>query len=65
MSKGYKYKSHYHTIIGWPIREAIENGNGNGSRNTGTGTNKTSKETPRARDAHVGDGAPFPIDAEY
>ncbi len=21
MSKGYKYKSHYHTIIGWPMRE--------------------------------------------
>ena len=28
MSKGYKYKSHYHTIIGWPMKEA----NGNGSK---------------------------------
>ena len=22
MSKGYKYKSHYHTLIGWPMKEA-------------------------------------------
>lgn len=22
MSKGYKYKSHYHTILGWPMEEA-------------------------------------------
>lgn len=26
MSKGYKYKSHYHTIIGWPMKEASGNG---------------------------------------
>lgn len=28
-SKGYKYKSHYHTILGWPMEEARKNG-GNG-----------------------------------
>lgn len=27
MSKGYKYKSHYHTIIGWPMKEVAGNGN--------------------------------------
>jgi len=27
-SKGYKYKSHYHTILGWPMEEARKNGNG-------------------------------------
>jgi len=27
-SKGYKYKSHYHTIIGWPMKEAKEQGGG-------------------------------------
>lgn len=26
MSKGYKYKSHYHTIIGWPMKEVAGNG---------------------------------------
>lgn len=25
-SKGYKYKSHYHTLIGWPMKEAKEQG---------------------------------------
>jgi hypothetical protein len=28
MSKGVKYKSHYHTLIGWPMKEAGGNGNG-------------------------------------
>lgn len=27
-SKGYKYKSHYHTLIGWPMKEAKEQGGG-------------------------------------
>lgn len=27
-SKGYKYKSHYHTLLGWPMEEARKNGNG-------------------------------------
>ena len=32
MSKGYKYKSHYHTIIGWPMEQVKSGGNGNGNR---------------------------------
>jgi uncharacterized protein YdaU (DUF1376 family) len=28
MSKGYKYKSHYHTLIGWPMKEVDGNGKG-------------------------------------
>jgi inhibitor of KinA sporulation pathway (predicted exonuclease) len=32
MSKGYKYKSHYHTIIGWPMKE-VEGGK-DGNRQT-------------------------------
>ena len=32
MSKGYKYKSHYHTLIGWPMEQVKSGGNGNGSR---------------------------------
>jgi hypothetical protein len=31
MSKGYKYKSHYHTIIGWPMKEAQGGNNGTGN----------------------------------
>ncbi len=31
MAKGYKYKSHYHALIGWPMREAMGGVNGRGS----------------------------------
>jgi hypothetical protein len=31
MSKGYKYKSHYHTLIGWPMKEAQGGNNGTGN----------------------------------
>lgn len=62
MSKGYKYKSHYHTIIGWPMREATggNNGNGNGSGNNGS-TGTAIKKTGCAQS----DGQPYPVDAEY
>ena len=36
MSKGYKYKSHYHTIIGWPMREAMGGNNANTSQGFST-----------------------------
>ena len=42
MSKGYKYKSHYHTIIGWPMKEV----NGNGSK-----SHITPKTYAQAQDA--------------
>jgi len=38
MSKGYKYKSHYHTIIGWPMEEVQD------------GSNKTTDRWYRTRD---------------
>jgi uncharacterized protein YdaU (DUF1376 family) len=62
MSKGYKYKSHYHTIIGWPMKEATggNNGNGNGSGFTGS-TGSTFKKAGGAQS----DGQPYPVDAEY
>lgn len=58
MSKGYKYKSHYHTIIGWPMREAQENGNRSGDFGRGTGT-----PTQKAGRAKSDDRA-YPIDVE-
>jgi uncharacterized protein YdaU (DUF1376 family) len=64
MSKGYKYKSHYHTLIGWPMKEA-QGGNGNGSGNTrhgfngGTGTANAKTGTAQS------DGTPWPADREF
>lgn len=56
-SKGYKYKSHYHTIIGWPMKEAMGGNNGNG---TASSTGKVNSEKGRARS----DGQPYPVDLE-
>lgn len=60
MSKGKNYKSHYHTILGWPLKEAL--GNGNGSQ---PGTGKAAPKTAGAGASHVGDGQPYPCDGEY
>jgi hypothetical protein len=58
MSKGYKYKSHYHTLIGWPMKEARGNGNGNGfARSPGPAVKKTGNAES--------DGQPYPADREY
>jgi phage replication O-like protein O len=59
MSKGYKYKSHYHTIIGWPMREAQGNGS-NRSGNSYGGARTPVEKTGRAKS----DGEPYPIDFE-
>ena len=32
MSKGKKYNSHYHTILGWPVQQAMYKGNVTSSR---------------------------------
>lgn len=63
MSKGYKYKSHYHTLLGWPMVEATggNNGNGNGSRFITGGTGTVIKKAGGAQS----DGQPYPVDAEY
>jgi uncharacterized protein YdaU (DUF1376 family) len=61
MSKGYKYKSHYHTIIGWPIKEVhreVNNGAGNGF--TGSKSAAIAKTG-----AAQSDGTPWPADREY
>jgi len=57
MSKGYKYKSHYHTIIGWPMKEAQGNGR---PGNTQIGTGSVAPKAGRAKS----DGEPYPIDFE-
>lgn len=54
MSKGYKYKSHYHTIIGWPMKEVNGNGKSGATGNTGQTTNQAG----RAKS----DGQPYPVD---
>lgn len=64
MSKGYKYKSHYHTLIGWPMNEAGGgNNNGNGNRRPGYAgsAEKTFTKTGGAKS----DGEPWPADQEY
>lgn len=60
-SKGYKYKSHYHTILGWPMKEAMGGNNGNGSGTTSS-AGKAFKETGSAR--AQSDGQPYPVDLE-
>jgi len=58
MSKGYKYKSHYHTLIGWPMKEVMGNGNRPGNQSSsGTATPKTG--------GAQSDGQPYPIDGEF
>jgi len=46
-SKGYKYKSHYHTILNWWRKEQRAQGGlyGNNGNYDGTGTNKSSQKT--------------------
>ena len=62
MSKGYKYKSHYHTLIGWPIKDAQGSNNGNGSRSNNFGSaGKVIEKAGRAKS----DGQPYPVDHEF
>lgn len=62
MSKGYKYKSHYHTIIGWPMKEAQGGNNGTGNKSGFSG----SKQQVIAKTGNAqSDGTPWPADREY
>ena len=62
MSKGYKYKSHYHTIIGWPMKEAQGGNNGTGNRSGFDGSKQPAfTKTGNAQS----DGTPWPADREY
>ena len=53
MSKGYKYKSHYHALLGWPMKEVNSGGNRNG---TGTfrSTGAPYPQTGRGQDDRQG-----------
>ena len=61
MAKGYKYKSHYHAVIGWPMKES-QGGNGNGSgRSYQAGPGQVNPKAGRAKS----DGQPYPVDHEF
>lgn len=64
MSKGYKYKSHYHTLIGWPMKEA-QGGNGNGNGNTRPGINGSAGKAYTQTGGARSDEQPYPVDGEF
>jgi len=59
MSKGYKYKSHYHTIIGWPMEE-VQGGKHNSRSNYAGSTGTIAHKAGKAQS----DGEPYPVDFE-
>ena len=59
MSKGYKYNSHYHTILTWD-RKDRKSGNGNGTRSSGT----SPRTPPGTAGIAKSDSVPYPVDHE-